>query len=86
MADDSIFACKLYRKKSAAGNDYFTGRMGGVRIVLLKDRETAEDGGEIWNLKFGQATTQTQRPKPDRPEPSRSEQIHAPFRDGEIPF
>ena len=40
MADNgaSIVAAKRYRKTSAKGATYFTGRMGGVRVTLLKSR------------------------------------------------
>jgi hypothetical protein len=40
---------RLYRKTSAKGSVYFTGRLGGAKITLLKSNETAENGDEIWN-------------------------------------
>jgi hypothetical protein len=51
----SFAACRLYRKTSQKGSTYFTGRMGGVRVTLLKSKDTADDGGEIWDLMFAQA-------------------------------
>ena len=30
---------RLFRKTSANGNDYFTGRLGGARVTLLKSHQ-----------------------------------------------
>jgi hypothetical protein len=46
----TVALCRLYRCTSKTGSTYFRGRLGAARVVLLKDRETAEDGSEIWNL------------------------------------
>ena len=43
-------AARLFERRSAAGNTYFTGRMGGLRVLVLKSRETADDGTVIWSL------------------------------------
>jgi hypothetical protein len=51
----SFQVARLFRKQSAKGATYFTGRWGGARIALLKSKDTAEDGGEIWNLMFSEA-------------------------------
>ena len=51
----SFTAAKLYRKTSKTGSTYFTGRMGSVKVALLKSKEAADDGGEIWNLVFSEA-------------------------------
>lgn len=48
-------AAKLYRKTSKTGATYFAGRLGGVKVALLKSKDTADDGGEIWNLVFSEA-------------------------------
>ena len=48
-------AAKLYRKVSASGNEYLAGRMGGVKVALLKSNDAAEDGSEIWSLMFSEA-------------------------------
>lgn len=42
--------CRIYKKTSKSGNEYFTGRLGGAKIAVLKSREVADDGGEIWNV------------------------------------
>jgi len=52
----SFTAAKLYRKTSAKGTIYFVGRLGGVNVALLKSRETAENGDEIWSLMFSEAS------------------------------
>ena len=62
---------RLYRKKSAQGATYFTGRLGGARIALLKSKEVADDGEEIWNLVVSEAPKrdeagQRQEPQQDR--------------------
>ena len=51
----SFTAAKLYRKQSKTGGTYFTGRLGGVKVALIKSNETADDGGEIWSLLFSEA-------------------------------
>lgn len=59
----SFQVARLYRKKSEkTGATYFTGRWGGARIALLKSKDVAEDGGEIWSLMFSEAP-----PKKDKP-------------------
>lgn len=100
MADygPSFTAAKLYRKTSAKGVTYFAGRLGGVKVALLKSKETADNGDEIWNLIFSEAQPYKPRddakaesqapppslsPPPDRP-PRRDFQTDRP--DDEIPF
>ena len=51
----SFTAARMYRKKSKTGATYFTGRMGSVKLALLKSKEAADDGSEIWNLVFSEA-------------------------------
>ena len=46
-------AARLYKKTSKNGGTYFTGRLGGVKVALLKSKDLADDGGEIWNLVAG---------------------------------
>ena len=53
--EPSFVLTKLYRKKSEKGTTYFTGRLGGARIALLKSNDTADDGGEIWSLLVSEA-------------------------------
>ena len=57
----SFQLARLFRKTSQKGATYFAGRIGGARVTLLKSRETAEDGGEIWSLMIAEAPKQDQR-------------------------
>jgi hypothetical protein len=51
----SFTAATLYRKTSTTGGTYFTGRMGGVKVALVKSAERADDGGEMWSLLSSEA-------------------------------
>lgn len=51
---------RLYRKTSQKGSTYFAGRLGGAKVTLLKARDTADDGGEIWDLLVAEAPQKTQ--------------------------
>jgi len=62
---------KMYRKKSATGGTYFSGRLGGAKVVLVKSKETAEDGTEIWSLLASEAP---QKQQDTRPGPRESDQ------------
>jgi hypothetical protein len=79
----SFTLTRLYRKKSEKGNTYFTGRLGGARVVLLKSKDVSEDGGEIWNLLVSEA------PKRDNEQQQRHPQQsdrNGPDFDAQIPF
>lgn len=101
MADygPSFTAAKLYRKTSAKGVTYFAGRLGGVKVALLKSKETADNGDEIWSLIFSEAQPYKPRedtkaesqapppslaPPPDRPPRRVTTTTGGP--DDEIPF
>jgi hypothetical protein len=57
---------RLYRKTSAKGATYFVGRLGGAKVALLRSRDTAEDGGEIWDLLVSEApATRRAEPAPE---------------------
>jgi hypothetical protein len=62
---------RLYRKQSKEGRTYFTGRLGGARLALLKSNETADDGGEIWHLMISEAPQKTggAPAQPEQPPP-----------------
>ena len=52
----SFVAARLYRKKSEkTGATFFSGRMGGVRVALMKARDQAEGADEVWELLFSEA-------------------------------
>lgn len=48
-------AARLFRKQSTKGTTYFVGRMGLLKVALLKSKDTADDGSEIWNLVVSEA-------------------------------
>lgn len=52
----SISVTRLYERTSAKGNPYMTGRMGGVKIAVLKTNETDDEGHPIWEMKFSPAS------------------------------
>jgi hypothetical protein len=61
--------CRLYRKTSKrTEQDYWVGRLGMAKVVLLKARETADDGGEIWHLMVQQADDKS-RQQDSKPSP-----------------
>jgi hypothetical protein len=51
----SFALTRMYRKKSDKGATYFSGRLAGARIALVKSAFTADDGAEIWNLLISEA-------------------------------
>ena len=53
---------RLYEKTSQKGTRYFVGRLGAARVLLFQSRETADDGGAIWEL-FVEPVEET-RPRP----------------------
>ncbi len=71
----SLTALRLYKRTSQKGSTYFTGRMGLLKVALLKSNETTDDGCEIWNLVYQQA--EEIRPKQLEGKPTRSERARA---------
>ena len=59
MATDygpSFRACKLYRRTSKAGATYFTGRLGFLKIALVKSKtEVGDHGADVWSLMVSDA-------------------------------
>jgi hypothetical protein len=45
-------AARLWEKTSAAGNVYLVGRLGGVRVLILRNRAAGTEGEPDWNLFF----------------------------------
>ena len=46
----SFPSCRLEKRTSAKGTEYFSGFLGGARVTLLKSNETGRDGHEVWHL------------------------------------
>ena len=52
----SVQLCRLYEKTSkTTGNQYLVGRLGSAKIVVLKSKDTGDDGGPIWNVLVSEA-------------------------------
>ncbi|MBK8211658.1 MAG: hypothetical protein IPK78_18585 [Rhodospirillales bacterium] len=49
-------AAGLWRRTSAKGNEYFVGRLGGEKVLLLENRDKQSDAGPTRNLFFAEAT------------------------------
>jgi hypothetical protein len=49
---DGIELLKLYQRKSASGRTWFSGRLGGARVVVLKDDNATVDGDTVavWSV------------------------------------
>ena len=85
---------RLFRKKSEKGATYFTGRLGGARVALLKSNDTGDDGSEIWNLVISEVQQKRDSDSSQRqqePAPAERRQPAAGTRDwqrpdDEIPF
>jgi hypothetical protein len=74
----SFTLTRLYRKKSEkTGATYFTGRLANARVVLLKSKDTSDDGAEIWNLLISEAPKRDneagQRQEPPNSQPERQQ-------------
>lgn len=86
---NTVDLAKLYKRTSAKGTEYFSGRLGLANVVMFRTEETSETSQEIWILKVStpqQKTEAGQRPKPaERPAQDRRNDYQRPFDDA-IPF
>lgn len=66
MADygPSLTLKRLYKRTSAKGSDYFAGRLGLAKVALLKSKEVADDGSEIWSLVLSEAPQRQDQRQP----------------------
>jgi hypothetical protein len=67
----SITAARLYERVSAKGRAYIVGRLGGVKIAVLKTDETDGEGHPIWELKFSAAPATRAKDRPAAADSSR---------------
>jgi hypothetical protein len=49
-----LTAAKLWRRTSAKGTDYLTGRLGGVKVIVMPRRD-GEAGDHTHTLLFAEA-------------------------------
>jgi hypothetical protein len=52
-------ATGLWKRTSAKGTDYFAGRLGGVKIVILENRDRQAEGDPTHWLYFAEPTNPT---------------------------
>ena len=69
----SITAARLYKRTSQKGATYFTGRLGLLKVALLKSTDTTDDGCETRNLVYQQTD---EKPRQDN-KPTREERAKA---------
>jgi len=66
--DDPLFeACRLFKKTSANGHTYLVGRMGGVRVLVMANRQRQGDDDATHTLLFSRATRREAAPKSEAP-------------------
>jgi aromatic ring-cleaving dioxygenase len=49
-----LSACRLYRKTSAKGAPYLIGRLGGLRVLVMPNRDD-DEGEHTYTLLLGEA-------------------------------
>ena len=59
-------AAGLWRRTSAKGTEYFVGRLGGVKVLVLENRDKQCDEDPTHNLFFAEATAKGQLEGRDR--------------------
>lgn len=90
-------AAGLWRKTSAAGREYFVGRLGGVKITILSNRGRGEDESQpTHHLYFAEAAERSrqgeagERPRqqviPPAPAPRRGPPYRPPVRPDSVPM
>jgi hypothetical protein len=57
-------AAGLWAKTSAKGGQYLTGRLGGVKVLVLENRDRKTDDDPSHHLFFAEAPPRQERPEP----------------------
>jgi hypothetical protein len=73
-------AAGLWRKTSAAGNEYFAGRLGGVKIIILSNRDRGKDDSQPTHYLFfvdGESRQDNARPAARSERPARPRNVYA---------
>ena len=65
-------AAKLWEKTSAAGNSYLVGRLGGVRVLVMRNRDAGTEGEPDWHLFFADGSDNLRQPSTERAQPASS--------------
>jgi hypothetical protein len=50
MMENAIRRCGLWKQKSAAGQGYLSGSIGGVRMMVFKNTKKNSDGSPDYNV------------------------------------
>jgi hypothetical protein len=83
-------ACRLWERTSAKGNRYLTGRLGGLKVVILANTRPAEGDDSTHTLFLGEAAKKApdggrqQAPESTRQRPRRA-RVEMPVSD-KVPF
>jgi hypothetical protein len=65
----SVKLARLYECQSKNGATYYRGRLGLASIVVLKSRETADNGAAIWDVLLQEPVKKSDyRPATGRPD------------------
>jgi hypothetical protein len=65
-APTKLKAANLWLKTSAAGNPYFTGRLGGVKVLILENRARASENDPTHHFFLSMARTPRLSPQERR--------------------
>jgi hypothetical protein len=65
-------AAGLWRKESAKGNTYWAGRLGGVKILILENRDRQDENEPSHHLFFVEGTSRPAAGSPPAPRQSAS--------------
>jgi hypothetical protein len=72
VSDPKLKACGLWEKTSGAGNRYWVGRLGGVRVLIFENRDRKGDNDPTHVLYFadgekrGDPSARSSAPAPAR--------------------
>lgn len=71
MTGEKLKLCRLYEKQSSRGNTYFVGRLGGARVVMMRDERAEVSDGTVavWELMLSPADEAPPRRAPSAPAP-----------------
>jgi hypothetical protein len=57
------------RRSPTRNGTHCTGRLGGLKVLIFKSRDVADDGSAIWELKLAQAVPYEKRERVDHQGP-----------------
>lgn len=56
-----ITLARLWKKTSAKGNEYFVGRLGGAKVLIMENRDRQGDDDPTHLLMLAEAENRTER-------------------------